>query len=270
MARTKPKPSSKTRIAVCIPGKVMGSSFLAGWTDFLLHPRKKEFEISLHQFYSAIVHHAREVPAFEALKTNPDYLLWLDSDIEFDADDILNLIDSFKRLDDEHIGLLSGLYTTEGGYYNIGDFSKMDNGKGPYSFTYNELYVGNITDIIQPFIVDSVGMGFCLIKAKVFKELEEPYFEPLKRPFNYRGPICSLAPGMKDIMLLDECDSFCHRIREKGYDILAEPNIIVGHQKEMSMNTNYGDWINLETGSLVGSIPPTNIKEDYKKDKKFK
>ena len=66
-----------------------------------------------------------------------------------------------------------------------------------------------------------VGFGILLMKREVIESLEYPWFKPLYRTIGNTYDFSS------------EDASICQLINEKGFNIYVDPNIIVGHEKEM-------------------------------------
>ena len=63
------------------------------------------------------------------------------------------------------------------------------------------------------------GMGFMLIKRGVFEAIEYPWFKPIEKRIGH----------MVDFTMEDV--AFCLRAREKGFKILIDPAVRVGHEK---------------------------------------
>ena len=68
--------------------------------------------------------------------------------------------------------------------------------------------------------VNYTGMGFMLVKNRVFESLTYPWFRPIEKRIGD-----SLDFTMEDV-------GFCLRAKEKGYKIFVDPQIIVGHEKK--------------------------------------
>jgi len=69
--------------------------------------------------------------------------------------------------------------------------------------------------------VGAVGMGFCLIKRRVFEELGASNLWPFAEIMGVNGKYQG-----EDI-------TFCARAREKGFEIYLDPNVKVMHTKLM-------------------------------------
>jgi GT2 family glycosyltransferase len=62
-------------------------------------------------------------------------------------------------------------------------------------------------------------MGFMLVKRGVFESLEYPWFRPIEKRIG----------NMVDFTTEDV--SFCLRARERGWKVLADMEVKVGHEK---------------------------------------
>lgn len=170
--------------------------FIQSLTKLLIHKSKKiKYEIidviANDELY---VDNNRNIIAKKVIKSGADYSLWLDSDMEIEPDIIEHLLEHSKDI-------ISGIY--------------LMRGSGTVcAFRINEkdgalYHIGaNWTD--KPSKVDAVGMGSILIKSKVFKELEPPWFA--YNVFSNYG---------EDLY-------FCKKAREK-YDIWIDPYVLPSH-----------------------------------------
>ena len=59
-----------------------------------------------------------------------------------------------------------------------------------------------------------------LIKKGVIENIKYPWFAPIW---------LDVGSGMKEFSSEDV--GFCHRIREAGYKIMANTNVVIGHEK---------------------------------------
>lgn len=87
-----------TKIAVCIPAKGgISGWFLANYTNFLLYNTKKH-ELAVCMSDEFPLDKARNSLVKMALETNPDYLLFIDSDMLMPADALDRLISLDKDI----------------------------------------------------------------------------------------------------------------------------------------------------------------------------
>ena len=94
---------SRKKIIFCLPGKSYSNQFLLAWSDLILWCSQNNFDFSVSQNYSSVVHFARTLclggdntrgklqKPFDN-KFDYDYIMWIDSDIIFKVDDFKKLI----------------------------------------------------------------------------------------------------------------------------------------------------------------------------------
>jgi len=133
-------------------------------------------------------------------EANPRYLLFVDSDILFGPDDALHLME-------HHYPVCSGLYP--------------DKGMRSCAWVGGESVDWDSIKETHSYLVDEVGLGFCLIDAMVFKRLDDaglhPYFQYLYDPVS--------APSGPS-----EDKDFCRKLKEVGIDkILIDGRVKLGH-----------------------------------------
>jgi len=144
-----------------------------------------------------------------ALKeANPRYLLFIDSDILFGPDDAL-------RLMEHHYPVCSGLYP--------------DKGMRSCAWIGGESVDWDSIKETHSYLVDEVGLGFCLIEASVFSRLDDaqcyPYFTYSHDPINNpTGP--------------SEDKDFCQKLRRIGINgVLVDGRVRLGHTFVGSMSS---------------------------------
>ena len=140
-----------------------------------------------------------------------DYMLWIDSDIIFTVDD-------FDKLLSHQMDIVSGLYLMEDGQ----QFATVENWDENF-FVKNGYFKFlsriDLQNKMEPFQVNYTGFGFMLIKKGVFESMEYPWFRP---EFLQIGNCNDFT--MEDV-------AFCREANRKGYKILVDPTVIVGHEK---------------------------------------
>ena len=140
-----------------------------------------------------------------------DYLMWIDSDILFTPE-------QFERLLHRDRDIIAGLYRMEGG----DSYAAVENWDENYferNGTFRFLAPTDIKGMKEPIPVSYIGMGFMLVKKGVFEKMEYPWFRPLKKNIGH----------LVDFTMEDT--SFCLQARERGFEVLADPTVILGHEK---------------------------------------
>jgi hypothetical protein len=109
------------------------------------------------EYNNSIISSARNNLVHQFLKTDYDYLLFIDADIEFTTQDVLTLMDWATSRND--IKILAGTYPTKG--FPI-----------KYPIKWLDKKTGN-----QPVKTDGAPTGFMLIKREVFDNFKKAYPE---------------------------------------------------------------------------------------------
>jgi len=169
---------------------------------------------------SALIYSNRNNLFNTAYKNNVDYILFIDSDmdwrpemihkmVQFDKDVVTAVCLSRKpMINNIHLPAL---------------FEKVDN-------EYRTL--SSFPD--TPFRVDASGLAFMLLKKNVIKKMTE-LIPKLGLPFD---PLYSKNIGIKrvgDSEFIGEDLSFCYRLNEAGFEILCLPEVKVGHIVQFSL-----------------------------------
>lgn len=150
-----------------------------------------------------LIYVARDELAKAALACDAEYVLWLDSDMEFSPDLLKRMMQTYEEND---VDILSGLY-----------FRRME----PYTPTIFEHL--NLDDEnvewrdfshipAKPFEIAGCGFGCVLMRTDIFPEIVREFdamFTPVKG--------------------LGEDLAFCWRARKLGYKIMCDPRITLGH-----------------------------------------
>ena len=149
----------------------------------------------------SLVYDSRDYIVNVAIENGYDYVLFADSDMVFDAEDL-------KKLLSHNVGICSGLYLSRRGDNKRILYEKIITRR---RFPYRQPQV--IEDTGSGFSrVAACGFGFCLIKTSVLKSMLKRYkslFEP------------KWGVG-EDI-------AFCIRARKCGYYIFADRDVRLGH-----------------------------------------
>lgn len=161
---------------------------------------------------SGLVFDARDEAAQIAVTEGYSHVLFIDSDMTFEP---LALVKALSREDD----ILTGLY-----------FKRKDQ-HGPVAYKHIQMRLKEdacaepIDTIEDYFEVEGCGFGFCLVKTSVLLEVFKgsvSCFEPL--------------PGMGEDL------SFCLRAINKGFKIMCDSTIEIGHIGSYVYSRK--DWIN--------------------------
>lgn len=213
---------------ICIPGKLFSKDFMLNLFDLVNFIRSNGGKFFFSVQYYPIVNMSRcaclgadvtrgrkQKPFNEEIKY--DYLLWIDSDIIFNNDLFLRLVNANKDL-------VSGWYcqpsnNADGSLQTPVTENASDeyfNEYGGYKFLSSK----EIEDKKNLFKVDYIGFGWVLVKKGVFESLEYPWFAPRMRyMLNDVQDLCS-----EDV-------AFCIDAKNAGFEIWVDPKCRVGHEK---------------------------------------
>lgn len=151
----------------------------------------------------SFIHQSRNSIFYQAAEG--DYLLFVDADIVFSAEDLEKLI----ALDKD---IAAGYYFVRYPPYPPVVFNRDE-----------DKYVPVMDFPKEPFTCDGTGMGFMLIKTIVIREWCS--HDRGEGPFDYvqsHNTVFGAQIWGEDI-------SFCQRMREMGKEIWIHPNVCVGH-----------------------------------------
>lgn len=165
---------------------------------------------------TAAIDRTRSEMATTALADGFDELLWIDSDIAFDAADV-------DKLRAHHLPLVGGLYAK----------------KGPQSFA---AYLEPGTDVLKLGAVGGLapvrylGLGFLLTHRRVYDDVQARYSLPYANArfgaavVPYFLPLVIQDPEQADAYwYLGEDYAFCERARKVGYQVMVDTTIRLGH-----------------------------------------
>jgi len=157
------------------------------------------------------VHHiARNEIMEDFLKTDMNYLLFIDSDIIWEPD---SLELAYSLIQNPQVDMVTGIYFTKNRPH-LPVIKKLDLEAGCYNIF---MEWGS-----QPFEVDGSGMGFMLISRKVIESMKQP--------------LCTWDGGFSEDL------NFCLKAKKDfGFRIWAHPQIKLGHISN-TVITNF-DWI---------------------------
>ena len=214
-------------LVFCMPGRGCSYVFLKNFVQMAFDLVQHGVSIQISQDYSSMVNFARckclganvlrgpdQIPWDGKLKY--DYQLWIDSDIVFKTEQLLQLV-----LMDKDIA--AGWYMTEDGQTtSVAHWLDEDNFRNNGGVMNHETGE-TMSKRKKPFTVDYTGFGWVLIKNGVWEheEMKYPWFAPKMQVFE--------SGDVQD--MCGEDVSFCLDAQDSGYEIWADPRIRVGHEK---------------------------------------
>ena len=153
----------------------------------------------------SLVYKARTDLALIALQEKADFILWLDSDMVFNADLMVDLMNDMEGRD-----MVAGVCHMRRPPYAPVLYSKLRQGLTPAENEHEKLYDYPEKDM---FKVEGCGFGCVMMRTAVVEAVVDKYHE-LFTPMTGYG---------EDL-------SFCIRARGCGFDIWADPKVQLGHK----------------------------------------
>ena len=214
-------------LVFCMPGRGCSYVFLKSFVQMAFDLVQHGVSIQISQDYSSMVNFARckclganvlrgpdQIPWDGKLKY--DYQLWIDSDIVFRTEQLLQLVLMEKDI-------AAGWYMTEDGQTtSVAHWLDEDNFRNNGGVMNHETGE-TMSKRKKPFTVDYTGFGWVLIKNGVWEheEMKYPWFAPKMQVFE--------SGDVQD--MCGEDVSFCLDAKEAGMEIWIDPKIRVGHEK---------------------------------------
>lgn len=177
----------------------------------------------------SVVSRARNLLAKDMLESKCDYLLFIDSDINFEPDDIFRLM---AWGTDPKKGIVAAVPRTrnESKVY-IATLDYDDNG----DLTMNGM------GLVR---AKRVATAFMLVRREVFETLEREHPEwAYYDSKTDRTLSCMFDFQLADEGYIGEDFLFCDRVRSHGFEVWIDPSITLGHMGVQEYVGNYGNDI---------------------------
>ena len=212
------------KIILCVPGRSFSSNWVNCWMDTIATLLQNNIEFQYRIDYDPVVYYARTrvlggnnvdgkfQKPFRG-QVQYDYQIWIDSDMVWSGQDVLNLLKHDKPI-------VSGCYVMADNH-NLPIVENLDYTKLLEQGTFKFLTRDELKTKTTPFKANYVGFGFMAVKYGVFESMEYPWFQP---KFIEKG-------NFKEFTAEDV--GFCWTATDLGYEILVDPNILVGHEKNV-------------------------------------
>jgi GT2 family glycosyltransferase len=141
-----------------------------------------------------------------------DKILWIDSDIAWNPEDVLKLYYSDKDI-------ISGAYLLASGEVVV--YPKL---------LRSGMNHQEVKELTEPIQVEGAGFGFICFKQGIFEKMSRPWFQQVM--------ITHIDKETKEkftFPLMGEDLSLCKRARELGYELWFDPSVKVIHHKMMKL-----------------------------------
>lgn len=237
----KVKPVEQKRPSVMIATPMYGGMCTGAYVQGLLFTMRKMAEVGVNVAWcqitnESLITRARNELTRIFLESEHDYLMFIDADIGFDGEAILQLMAADKDVacgiyPKKEINWDSVKRAAQAGQSDLEDYGG--------AFVFNMIGGGNVeTDESGCFPVRHGGTGFMLIKRGVFEHLK-PHV-PTYRTSSFQNPETGeyIKPLTHEFFatsidktgaLLSEDYHFCELVRAHGGDVYAHPFIRLTH-----------------------------------------
>ena len=187
----------------------------------------------------SLITRGRNALVNQFMKTDADYLFFIDSDIQFYGDQVLPMIDADKDI-------ICGIYPKKEinwqqvakGVKNGEDVNNLKHYTGSWVLNLAD-YAGSVTvPVGDPLEIWAGGTGFMLIKRKVFEQLKDKtpsYINDVVDLANANAPRERITQYFTESIepeterLLSEDYHFCRQWRLQGGKIYAAPWVQLSH-----------------------------------------
>ena len=219
----------KMKVIFALPGREFSGRFLAAWTETFTTLMREGHQVLLVNEYSSFVSFSRmKTLGLDVLRGADQkpfggqvpYDVWftIDSDIVFNPQQVLQLIEDTKEYP-----VVSGLYRMA----DLQHFACVQDWDTDYFKKHGSFKFLRPEDIVGAPKYKKVsynGMGFMAIRAGVIEQLKYPYFSyPLQEMTTEEGTL------LRD--MCSEDVAFCKNLKDAGFDITVNTQIVVGHEK---------------------------------------
>lgn len=171
---------------------------------------QREGEVRFALSCSSLVYDARNTLVKQAMDENFDRILWLDSDMDFQPDLLLNLS---KTMDETGADIVSGLYFTRRApvkpviYEKVGYYHNVEaNEVTPHAISYYDYPKESV------FPIAGCGFGGVLMTVDIARKVSDKFGVPF-------SPIVGFGEDL----------SFCLRAEECGGKMVCDSRVKMGH-----------------------------------------
>ena len=180
---------------------------------------QRDCEVQIGWEVGSLVYHARNNLARQALKTDADYVLWLDSDMVFAPDTLIRML---KVCKDNDIDFLTAVCFRRKPPYTPCLFDRLEKVEKGASYTA----LMSVPEGL--FKVGGCGFAGVLMASDVILSVQSKFNGRMFDPMDGFG---------EDV-------SFCWRARQCGYDIWCDSSIEFGHVGNCIVTRGYFEAYN--------------------------
>lgn len=227
-------------VATPMYGGMCTGQFTRSMLQLVIELERRSWQYSyFFRYNESLITRGRNMLASTFLDTDATHLLFVDSDINFDAQEVLKMVDADKDV-------ICGIYpmkqinwgSVEAAVKNGVPTDQLENHTGQWVVNFKNYEEAATTRMDTPFEIFNGGTGMMLIKRHVFEKMAEkiPHYivnENDKFMMQKRGKkipeffTTSIDPDTG--VLLSEDYHFCRVWREMGGTIWAAPWVGLDH-----------------------------------------
>lgn len=202
---------SQKSTLICLP--MMDMVHTSFMTSLLNLKRVGKCQCAVAQ--SSLIYDARNNLSMQAIDSGSDYVLWLDSDMQFDSD----LMERLSGHLDDGKDIVTALYVkrtipTGPVIYSEVDITKTDTGLSkPIAVPYDDYPLNSV------FEVEGCGFGACMVRTETLKRVTDTFGLPF-------SPLLGLGEDL----------SFCYRLKQLGIKIYCDSSIKMMHIGNIGFN----------------------------------
>jgi hypothetical protein len=210
------------RVIFCLPGKNISNNYFNSWNATISKLNEHGISYAYAMLYDPVVYYTRnrilggnntagrdQKPWGGQLQY--DYMIWIDSDMVWQPEHVLALINHNKPI-------VSGIYLmSDGNSYPI--VENLDYNHLTDYGTFRFMDKTTMATRTSLFKASYTGFGFLAIKAGVVETMKYPWFQPRWVSHDQFHDFCAEDVG------------FCWTAQELGHEIWIDPNCQVGHEK---------------------------------------
>lgn len=244
----------KYSIFVGVPmyGAMCNGMFCKSTNDLAALGVKYGIKINFYYLFNeSLIQRARNYIADEFLRSDCTHLMFIDSDIGFNANDVISLL-GIQINDPEKYDVITAPYPKKTiAWEKVYDAVKKDIVSNPFDLNqYAADFVFNPTKgvtsfrIDEPIEVSEAGTGFMLIPRKTFEKYEKQYPHLKYKPDHVRT---ANFDGSRDIMAYFDC-----AIDPETRRYLSEDYFFCWNVRRMGGSVYMCPWMKLDhTGSYI-------------------
>lgn len=159
-----------------------------------------------------------------AKKLNPDWMLWIDSDMIFSPGDGMKLVKWIQ----EGADMVSGLYFAGAQPHMPLVYKEIEQEYKGKKFT-GVTYYNDYPKQKDLFEIAGCGFGFCAVSKNVIESLDE---------FPFRRLLSWTDEDIRENSLGEDL-SFCKRVKNAGFNIYCDKTVSLGHVRQSVVDEEF-------------------------------